>query len=175
MLQADLLPVTTTLGKLVRGLGQGEEWHCRRADMWRPAADVGGVALPGVCDEAARPGVTRACTHRDHHLSVTTSEEQLTAWWYLISVVGHSQHQKRDRESSIGQLHPSQYNTYATFSNDANPSKHTCQCMPGKSTAAGEESDLCSELIGQVGQSRAWCHVDRGASLGALRGGAHGA
>ncbi len=83
VLVADLLPVTTTLGGLVRGLGQGEgepsDERCRRADRWRPAADVGGVALPGVCAEAASLGVTLACTHRDHHLSVTTSEEQLTA------------------------------------------------------------------------------------------------
>ena len=46
MLEADLLPVTTTLGKLVRGLGQGEGERCRKADRWRPAADVGGAALP---------------------------------------------------------------------------------------------------------------------------------
>ncbi len=71
MLEADLLPVTTTLGKLVQGLGQGEGERCRRADRGRPAADVGGWALPGVWAEAARPVVTLACTHRDHHLSVT--------------------------------------------------------------------------------------------------------
>ncbi len=46
VLVADLLPVTTTLGKLVRGLGQSEGERCRKADRWRPAADVGGVALP---------------------------------------------------------------------------------------------------------------------------------
>jgi len=80
VLEADMLPVTTTLGKLVRGLGQGEGERCRKADRWRPAADVGGVALPGVWAEAARPGVTLACTHRDHYLSVTTAEEHLTAW-----------------------------------------------------------------------------------------------
>jgi hypothetical protein len=78
MLQADLLPVTTTLGKLVRGLGQGEGERCKKADRWRPAADVGGATLPGVWAEAARPRVTLACTHRDHHLSVTTAEEHLT-------------------------------------------------------------------------------------------------
>ena len=71
VLEADLLPVTTTLGKLVRGLGQGEGERCRRADRWRPAAGVEGVALLGVRAEAARPVVTLACTHRDHHLSVT--------------------------------------------------------------------------------------------------------
>jgi len=85
VLEADLLPVTTTLERLVRGLGQGEGepsngLRCRRADRWRPAADVGGVALPGVCAGAARPEVTLACIHRDHHFSVTTSEEHLTAW-----------------------------------------------------------------------------------------------
>ena len=92
VLEADLLPVTTTLGGLVRGLGQGEgelsdDLRCRRAERWRPAADVGGVALPGVCAEGARPEVTLACTHRDDHLSITTSEEHLVAWWYLIDRV----------------------------------------------------------------------------------------
>ena len=94
VLEADLLPVTTALVGLVRGLGQGEGERCRRADRWRPPADVGGVALPGVCAEAARPEVTLACIPRDYHLSVTTSEEHLTAWWYLISKVDHNQHQK---------------------------------------------------------------------------------
>ncbi len=88
VLEADLLPVTTTLGGLVRGLGQregepGDGLCCRRADKWRPAADVGGLALPGVCTEAARPEVTLACIPRDHHLSVTTSEEHLIAWRHL--------------------------------------------------------------------------------------------
>lgn len=67
VLEANLLPVTTTL-------------RCRRADRWRLAADVGGVALPSVWAEAARPELTLACTHKDHHLNVTTSEEQQTAW-----------------------------------------------------------------------------------------------
>jgi len=40
--------------------------------------------LPGVRAEAAMPGVTLACTHTDHHLSVTMSKEQLTAWRYFI-------------------------------------------------------------------------------------------
>ena len=85
VLEANSLPVNTTLGALVRGLGHGEgepstDLHCRRADKRRPAADVGGVALPGVSAEAARPGVTLACTYMDHRLSITTSEEQLTAW-----------------------------------------------------------------------------------------------
>jgi len=75
VLEADLLPVTTTLGKLVRGLGQGEGERCRRADRWRPAAGVEGVALLGVWAEAARAGVTLACTNKDHHLSVTTAEK----------------------------------------------------------------------------------------------------
>ena len=83
VLGANSLHVNTTLGGLVRGLGQGEgdpsdDLHCRRADRRRPAADERGAALPGVWAEAARPGVTLACTHRDHHLSVTTSEEHLT-------------------------------------------------------------------------------------------------
>jgi hypothetical protein len=89
VLEANSLPVNTLLGGLVRGLGQGEgepnaDLHCRRADRRRPAADVGGVALPGVRAEAAMPGVTLACTHTDHHLSVTMSKEQLTAWRYFI-------------------------------------------------------------------------------------------
>lgn len=48
VLEANLLPVTTTL-------------RCRRADRWRLAADVGGVALPSVWAEAARPELTLAC------------------------------------------------------------------------------------------------------------------
>ena len=84
VLVADLLPVTTTLGGLVRDLGQDErepsdDSHCRRADRWRSAADMGGVALPGVCAEAARTELILACTHRDHHLSVTTCGESSTA------------------------------------------------------------------------------------------------
>ncbi len=84
VLEANSLAVNTTLGGLVRGLEEGEgepsaDLLCRRADRRRPVADVGGVALPGVWAEAARPGVTLACTHRDHHLSVTTAEEHLTA------------------------------------------------------------------------------------------------
>ena len=85
VLEANSLAVNTTLGGLVRGLGHGEgepsaDWHCRRADRRRPAADVGLVALPVLWAEAARPGVILACTHMDHRLSITTSEEQLTAW-----------------------------------------------------------------------------------------------
>ena len=79
VLKADLLPVTTTLGGLVRSLGKDEGERCRRADRWRPAADVGGVALPGVWAEAARPELTLACTHKDHHLSITMSKEHLLA------------------------------------------------------------------------------------------------
>ena len=75
--KADLLPVTTTLGGLVRGLGRDEGERCRRADRWRPAGDVGGVALPGVCAEAARPELTLACTHKDHHLSTTSASQCL--------------------------------------------------------------------------------------------------
>ena len=89
VLGANSLHVSTTLGGLVPGLGQGKgepsaDLHCRRADRRRSAADVGGVVLPGVWAEAARPGVTLACSHMNHHLSVTMSQEQLTAWWYLI-------------------------------------------------------------------------------------------
>ena len=164
MLEADLLPVTTTLGKLVRGLGQGEGKRCRKADRWRLAAGVGGVALPGVWAEAARPGVTLACTHTDHYLSVTTAEEHLTAWWHLISKVDHNQHQKLGMEKSAlvscMQRLVSQYKIYTIIGVDTeSSSKHQgtlVNAMFGKDTAAGEESDLWSEPVGQVGQSRTW-------------------
>ena len=81
VLEADLLPVTTILGGLVPGLGQSEGEDCRRADRWRPTADAGGVALLGVWAEAARPELTLACTHKDHHLSTTS--QCLKSIWLL--------------------------------------------------------------------------------------------
>ena len=140
MLQADLLPVTTTLGKLVRGLGQGERERCKKADRWRPAAGVGGVALPGVWAEAARPGVTLACIHKDNYLNVTTAEKQLTDYLlvYLICKVNHNQHQKLGTEKlllvSRMQGLVSQYNIYTISGIDARPSsKHqgtlVMQCL----------------------------------------------